>query len=117
MNCDVGAVELAAADNHTAYQSARMALERRARRAEHFDSRLFADPPWDVLLHLFVHQHASDATSATALASVAGVGPSTMQRWLALMEQDGLVVGSSDGETTFRISAFAKHSMLDLLSK
>ena len=102
-----------------AYERARMALMVRKRRAQHFNALIFNDPAWDVLLHLFVHEHEGKSMSVQALAELAGTGQSTMERWVTILVEERLVERhrhSLGGETALAITQIGRTAMVELLS-
>jgi hypothetical protein len=65
-------------------------LQIRRHRAEVFGSDLFSDPAWDILLELFA---AELAKRRVTLRDLCAIGPqSTIARWVAALEQKGLIV-------------------------
>ena len=118
MNCSVSAIEPVQSVPAIAYELARMTLQVRGRRSEHFDETLFGEPAWDALLLLFLERPSSEAKSAAVLAERIGIAQSTMERWLAILESGSLVerVTSDDREPVFAITTSGRRSMIDLFS-
>ena len=62
----------------------------RRKRAELFGEELFSDPAWDILLALYAASLAGSITTFDQLSTVAP--PSTLARWLAVLQERGLVL-------------------------
>ncbi len=60
-------------------------------RSRFFDSELFADPAWDILLDLTVARVEHTREFVTSLCIASGVPPTTALRWIAQMRETGLV--------------------------
>jgi DNA-binding MarR family transcriptional regulator len=71
-------------------------LKLRQRRELLLGEDLFADPAWDVLLDLFVAEHAGRKVSVSSACLAAGVPLSTALRWLSKLENKGLIVRRPD---------------------
>lgn len=70
---------------------ARSVFEGRQLRTSYFNRSIFGEPAWDVLLVLYVAD-ASDARQTIGkLAERIGVPPTTVLRWIAYLEKEGLV--------------------------
>jgi DNA-binding MarR family transcriptional regulator len=85
----------------------RLIRDRRAR-DNAFESGLFADPAWDIFLHLFVAGELGQATSVNDVCIAAAVTPTTAVRWMSALENKGLVVKTRDDRddrrTTIRLT-------------
>lgn len=68
----------------------RRILRQRQQRARFFDSELFADPAWDMLLDLAAAKAERKQVSVTSLCIAAGVPPTTALRWIGQMQHAGL---------------------------
>jgi DNA-binding MarR family transcriptional regulator len=70
----------------------------RARRAREklFDSDLFADPVWDILLDLYASRLEGRRVCISDACIASNVPPTTALRWLAKMEKSDLVVRHHD---------------------
>ncbi|HET9810466.1 MAG TPA: MarR family transcriptional regulator [Sphingomicrobium sp.] len=75
---------------------------RKARR-EFFDSQLFADPAWDILLELYALECEQHRISVSKLSMNAGVPGTTGLRWVDRLESDGLVARSDDALDARRV--------------
>lgn len=82
----------------------RRIIRQRQLRARFFDSGLFADPAWDILLDLTAAQAEQAQVSVTSLCIASGVPPTTALRWIGQMTEAGLlqrVQDESDRRRTF----------------
>ena len=68
----------------------------RARRRHFFDTDLFAEPAWDILLDLYGAQMAGRNISITSCCTAAQVPPTTALRWIEQMSESGLLVREKD---------------------
>lgn len=74
----------------------RRAIRSRRLRDEFFMSGLFADPAWDMLLDLYAAELEEQPVSVSSLCIAAAVAPTTALRWIARMQEDGLLVRRPD---------------------
>lgn len=79
-------------------RAARIGQVLKARRArdKFFDSTLFADPAWDILLELYAARLAHRRLSVSAVCGGAGVPATTALRWIRTLESLGHVVRRED---------------------
>ena len=63
----------------------------RQRRMQHFDSQLFSEPAWDMLLELFIKKMRGNPVSTIELCAAARVPAATGLRWIARLEEHGLL--------------------------
>jgi DNA-binding MarR family transcriptional regulator len=63
----------------------------RRKRNKFFDSGLFAEPAWDILLDLFSHYVQQSTLRTTSVCRAANVPLSTALRWLTILENRGLI--------------------------
>ena len=68
----------------------------RRRRELYFDTGLFSDPAWDLLLHLYVATGEDRPLDVSRACRAAAVPTTTALRWLSRLEADGLVQRRSD---------------------
>lgn len=68
----------------------------RNRRIALFGEGLFSDPAWDILLELYASHLEQRRTSISSVYLTSSVPASTALRWIAKLEQDGLVCRSED---------------------
>lgn len=69
----------------------RSIIKHRRNRDHFFGAGLFADPAWDMLLHLYSSYLSQHRISVGALCEGAAVPATTALRWLTQLEQNGLV--------------------------
>lgn len=74
----------------------RALIRQRQRRAHYFDSGLFADPAWDMLLDLTAARKEGKQVSVSSLCIASGVPPTTALRWIGLMIDAGLFMRVCD---------------------
>lgn len=83
-------------ENSTDPEAVREVLKARDLRNKFFNSDLFADPAWDILLKLYRTRLEHSRISVSALC-LAAEGPSTTNlRWIHKLERRGLVVRRKD---------------------
>lgn len=75
---------------------ARSVIKARAERRKFFDSDLFADPAWDMLLELYALECEGKRISVSKLSVAAGVPCTTTLRWLDKLESESLAVREAD---------------------
>lgn len=68
----------------------RRIIRQRQLRARFFDSKLFADPAWDMLLELTAARAENALISVTSLCIASGVPSTTALRWIDQMTKEGL---------------------------
>lgn len=74
----------------------RREIRARQRRLHYFDSDLFAEPAWDMLLDLLDAELMGRVTSVTSLCLASGAPNTTALRWVSAMEDKGLIMRSDD---------------------
>jgi hypothetical protein len=80
-----------------ALEAAQRAVRDRGARSDFVGSKdIFGEPAWDILLDLFIRQTNEKQVSARAAMMHAGAGPSTVVRWLSVLEQNDLIETSPD---------------------
>jgi len=106
------------ADLPTAHDVRAMIRLRRLR-DRFFDSSLFADPAWDMLLDLMAARLERVQVAVSSLCIAAHVPPTTALRWIKLMTDNGLferVADPGDGRRIFiRLSDASAAQMARLL--
>ena len=65
-------------------------------RAKFFDSELFADPAWDMLLDLTAARVERTRVSGTSLCIASGGPPTTALRWITQLVDAGLLERQQD---------------------
>jgi hypothetical protein len=63
----------------------------RQHRQAYFESALFAEPAWDMLLDLFINKVRGARVSTTSLCLAAGVPHATGIRWIRTLREHGLL--------------------------
>lgn len=76
---------------------------RRSRNALFGDDGLFGEPAWDLLLDLFIAAKERKRVPVTSACIGAAVPTTTALRWLAVLEERGLVVREADPSDARRI--------------
>ena len=74
----------------------RKIIRQRQMRARFFQSDLFADPAWDMLLDLTAARVELKRVSVTSLCLASGVPPTTALRWISQMTELGLFCRAED---------------------
>ncbi|MDO7843484.1 hypothetical protein [Sphingomonas immobilis] len=74
----------------------RAAIRARRLRDQYFESGLFEDPAWDILLDLFAAELERAQVSVSSLCIAAAVAPTTALRWIAKMTEAGLLIRHPD---------------------
>lgn len=65
--------------------------------------RLFSDPAWDILLELYAAKLGQRSISLSDLSRATGTPPSTTVRWVAALEERGLVSSTIDPADPARV--------------
>lgn len=71
-------------------------IRQRRLRGRYFESGLFADPAWDILLDLTAARAEHRRVSVTSLCIAAAVPTTTALRWVAQMTEMGILVREQD---------------------
>jgi DNA-binding MarR family transcriptional regulator len=71
-------------------------LRARRTRGRFFDSKLFADPAWDILLELYAAKLTDRRLSVTAVCGGADVPATTALRWIRTLECFGHIERRND---------------------
>ncbi|MDK2768462.1 MAG: hypothetical protein KYX69_12180 [Sphingomonas sp.] len=74
----------------------RRTIRARRMRERYFDSRLFADPAWDMLLDLYAAHLEGREVSISSLCIAAATPPTTALRWIGSMTDAGMLVRQPD---------------------
>ncbi|MVZ97904.1 hypothetical protein EUU23_09310 [Sphingorhabdus sp. IMCC26285] len=75
----------------------------RRHRERFFDSELFADPAWDILLDLKAAQLENQNVSVSSLCIAAAVPSTTALRWVTVMTESGMLVRRQDPDDARRV--------------
>ena len=95
--------DVAQADRSATVRCARQLLGLRRLREEMLGGSLFADPAWDLLLHLYVESAAGRRVAISELCAAAKVRPTTGLRWINLLVEAGLLEKSDDPADARRV--------------
>lgn len=74
----------------------RRSIRARRLRERYFDSRLFADPAWDILLDLYAAHLEERDVSVSSLCIAAATPPTTALRWIGSMTDAGILTRRPD---------------------
>lgn len=75
---------------------------RRRRDAASPIKSLFGEPGWDILLDLFIARKTRTALQVSSVCAGAGLPSTTVLRWIARLEREGLIVRVADQEDARR---------------
>jgi len=78
-------------------------LASRRLREDLFGAEMFADPAWDMLLHLFVNGERGQAVPVSYLCAASAVPQSTALRWIETLANAGFVDRRPDSKDGRRI--------------
>lgn len=78
-------------------------IKARRSRDRHFDSELFADPAWDILLELYAAELGQRRVSVTSLCIGAAVPATTALRWIKALEKKGMIRRRPDSMDARRV--------------
>lgn len=71
-------------------------LKLRRNRDRFFDAEMFADPAWDILLELYAARLGQRKISVGSLCHAAAVPATTALRWIAMLQNKGLIERTAD---------------------
>lgn len=71
-------------------------LAARRARETYFGPGIFADPGWDILLHLYLAKLQGKTPSLALLSEISEVPPSTTMRWVDTLDRGGWVKRKPD---------------------
>ena len=66
-------------------------FENRRRRIKIFGRKMFGEPAWDMLLALYINDHAGPRQTVGSLIENAGMVPSTGKRWIEFLVDNGFI--------------------------
>jgi len=75
---------------------------RRRRDAAASIKGLFGEPSWDILLDLFIARKIGIALQVSSVCAGAGLPSTTILRWIARLEREGLIVRTADQDDARR---------------
>ena len=81
----------------------REVLESRRRRERIFGDQIFGEPAWDLLLELYDAEWRQQPLSIQNACRATGMPPSTMIRWIAMLEEEGWVRAIGDPSDLVRM--------------
>ncbi|MEO8547843.1 MAG: hypothetical protein ABI422_05685 [Sphingomicrobium sp.] len=73
-------------------EAARQTFVSRTRRRRYFNSAMFGEAAWDMLLALYVTEQSGARHTVTGLTSLSAVPSTTALRWLKFLEEEELVI-------------------------
>ena len=77
-------------ENPVTYSEVHQVWNIRRTRRNHFPASLFADPAWDILLHLYAVELSGQRSSVTQVVHASNVPVATALRWLGHLLDLGL---------------------------
>lgn len=92
-------------------------IRQRRLRDRYFESELFADPAWDILLDLTAARAEHRRVSVTSLCIAAAVPATTALRWIAQMTEIGILVRERDEEDKRRAFIALSDSAADAMAR
>lgn len=106
---------------HAAAQRAKSIYDFRRKRNFRFEGlALFEDPAWDILLAIYIDEADSRLVSVSSACIASHVAPTTALRWIARLEQTGLLCRQDDPydrrRAHLRLTPTARELMTQLLS-
>ncbi|VAV94972.1 hypothetical protein MNBD_ALPHA04-1275 [hydrothermal vent metagenome] len=78
-------------------------IKARRLRDQYFDTELFADPAWDMLLDLMAARLEGQKVSVSSLCIAASVPPTTALRWIKTMTEEKIFLRKADNQDGRRI--------------
>lgn len=78
--------------------AARRYSKLRRRREQYFQSDIFADPAWDIMIDLFAAGVEGRQVSISSACIAAAVPPTTALRWLSQLERERMIERVSDAK-------------------
>ena len=78
-------------------------IRKRRLRDQHFESDLFADPAWDILLDLMAARLEGNRVSVSSLCIAASVPATTALRWITSMTESGMLKRQMDPNDARRV--------------
>jgi DNA-binding MarR family transcriptional regulator len=78
-------------------------IKLRRLRDSFFDTELFADPAWDILLDLMAARLEGQDVSVSSLCIAAAVPPTTALRWITAMTESGMLLRQQDPNDARRV--------------
>ncbi len=104
------------ADQPVSEKDIRMLLKSRRNRGKFFESDLFADPAWDILLELYAAKLGQQRISVGRVCDGAAVPATTALRWIAVLETKHLIERKADPMDGRRFHVALTNSALDAMA-
>ncbi|MEL6530795.1 MAG: MarR family transcriptional regulator, partial [Pseudomonadota bacterium] len=95
----------------------RQIIANRQARARFFDSELFSDPAWDMLLDLTAAHAEHSRVSVTSLCIAAGVPATTALRWVKQMVENGIFERIADPSDKRRAFIALSDTTVDAMAR
>ena len=92
-------------------------IRQRRLRDRYFETELFADPAWDILLDLTAARAEHRRVSVTSLCIAAAVPATTALRWIAQMTEMGILVREQDEEDKRRAFIALSDTAADAMAR
>lgn len=92
-------------------------IRQRRLRERYFESELFADPAWDILLDLTAARAEHRRVSVTSLCIAAAVPATTALRWIAQMTEMGILIREQDEEDKRRAFIALSDTAADAMAR
>jgi hypothetical protein len=84
-------------------KAVREIIKKRRLRERFFETELFADPAWDILLDLKAASLEGQNVSVSSLCIAAAVPPTTALRWITAMTESGMLARRQDPDDARRV--------------
>lgn len=81
---------------HVSSKAVHSLIKARAVRYQLFEDGLFADPAWDMLLHLYGQELDHQRVGVSKLSEASGVAMTTALRHMKILERRGLITRRAD---------------------
>lgn len=94
---------------------ARAEIKKRRTRDRFFQSDLFADPAWDILLDLYASHYEGRSISVSSACIAAAVPATTALRWLKTLSDNGQIIRDRDNQDGRRIFVAISEQSLNQL--
>lgn len=95
----------------------RQKIRARRLRDKFFDSKLFADPAWDILLDLYAAHLEGREVSVSSLCIAAATPPTTALRWIATMTDANMLTRRPDDRDKRRCMVSLSDAALDAIEQ
>lgn len=84
--------EISPAEHFRLLDMARRLIASRKARARFFANAMFGEPPWDILLSLYVSDNIRESVTINRVAELASVPATSAKRWLEYLEREQLII-------------------------